>query len=133
MLDKLFDVYGTIFCYSRLQSQLEVLYSLSDFDEKSLHQTFEYVHENVLINPFDEMYKLFQVILTMLSNTASAEGSFLHLELIHSCKHQERMSLLSLLLIEKRLLLQLQQKQSFYDAVTEKFLTQKQKIELCYR
>ena len=39
----------------------------------------------------------------------------------------------SLLLIENRLLLQLQQKQSFYDAVTEKFIAQKQRIELCYR
>ena len=40
---------------------------------------------------------------------------------------------MSLLLIENRLLLQLQQKQSFYNAVTENFIAQKRRIELCYR
>ena len=40
---------------------------------------------------------------------------------------------MSLLSIENRLLLQLQQKQSFYDAVTEKFIAQKRRIELYYR
>ena len=53
-------------------------------------------------------------------------------------KHQQPQNFLdkfvmSLLLIENRLLLQLQQKQSFYDAVTEKFIAQKRRIELCYR
>ena len=40
---------------------------------------------------------------------------------------------MSLLSIENRLLLQLQQKQSFYDAVTEKFIAQKRRIKLRYR
>ena len=53
-------------------------------------------------------------------------------------KHQQPQNFLnkfvmSLLSIENRLLLQLQQKQSFYDAVTEKFVAQKRRIELCYR
>ena len=52
-------------------------------------------------------------------------------------KHQQPQNFLnkfvmSLLLIENRLLFQLQQKQSFYDAVTEKFIAQKRRIELCY-
>ena len=40
---------------------------------------------------------------------------------------------MSLLSIKNRLLLQLQQKQSFYDAVTEKFIARKRRIKLCYR
>ena len=40
---------------------------------------------------------------------------------------------MSLLLIENGLLLQLPRKQSFYNAVTEKFIAQKRRIELCYR
>ena len=40
---------------------------------------------------------------------------------------------MSLLSLENKLLLQLQQKQSFYDAVTEKYIAQKRRIELCYR
>ena len=57
---------------------------------------------------------------------------------ISRAKHQQPQNFLnkfvmSLLLIENRLLLQLQQKQSFYDAVTEKFIAQKRRIELCYR
>ena len=40
---------------------------------------------------------------------------------------------MSLLSIENSLLFQLQQKQSFYDAVTEKYIAQKRRIELCYR
>ena len=93
------------------------MYSLSDFAEKSLHRSYDYLNKNGLINPFDEVYKLCQVILTIPSNTASAERSFLALKRLHSCRRQrqgqEQMSSLSLLSIEKRLLLQLQQKQSF--------------------
>ena len=53
-------------------------------------------------------------------------------------KHQQPRNFLnkfvmSLLSIENRLLLQLQQKQSFYDAVTERFIAQKRRIELCFR
>ena len=53
-------------------------------------------------------------------------------------KHQQLRNFLnkfvmSLLSIENRLLLQLLQKQSFYDAVTEKLIAQKRRIELCYR
>ena len=53
-------------------------------------------------------------------------------------KHQQPRNFLnkfvmSLLSIENRLLLQLQQKQSFYDAVTEKLIAQNRRIELCYR
>ena len=53
-------------------------------------------------------------------------------------KHQQPRNFLnkfvmSLLSIENRLLLQLLQKQSFYDAVTEKLIAQKRRIELCYR
>ena len=48
-------------------------------------------------------------------------------------KHQQPQNLLnkfvmSLLLIENRLLLQLQQKQSFHDAVTEKFIAQNEEL-----
>ena len=53
-------------------------------------------------------------------------------------KHQQPQNFLnkfvmSLLLIKNRVFLQLQQKQSFYDAVTEKFIAQKRRIELRYR
>ena len=53
-------------------------------------------------------------------------------------KHQQPRNFLNIFVmslpsIENRLLLQLQQKQSFYDAVTEKFIAQKRRIKLCYR
>ena len=106
-----------------------------DFAEKSLHKAFEYLHENGLINSFDEVYKLCQVILTISSHTASAERSFSALKLILTGRRQgqERMSSLSLLSIERRVLLQLQQKWCFYDDLSEKFIAQKRRIELCYR
>ena len=46
LLKKLQDVYEAILCYSRLELQLAGLYSLSNFAEKSLNQTFGYRHEN---------------------------------------------------------------------------------------
>ena len=57
---------------------------------------------------------------------------------IPRAKHQQPRNFLnkfvmSLLSIENRFLLQLQQKQSFCDAVTEKFIAQKRRIELCCR
>ena len=84
----------------------------------------------------------FQALGSRDSNVliASAVKSKFLLEQIETprAKHQQPKIFLnkfvvSLLLIENRLLLQLQQKQSFYDAVTEKFIVQKRKIELCYK
>ena len=97
LLKKLRSVYEAILCYSRLQSKLAGLDSLTDFAEKSLNQTFGYRHENDLINSFDKVSKLCQVISAIPSNTASVERSFLPLKQIHTCQGQERMSSLSLL------------------------------------
>ena len=90
LLKKLQDVYETILCYSRLQSQLAGLYSLLDFAAKSLNQTFGYRHENGLISSFDKVSKLYQVILTIPKNTASAKNSFLPLKRMHICRRQRQ-------------------------------------------
>ena len=87
---------------------------------------YEYFHENSLDSAFKKVYKLSQFLLSIPSNTASAERSFSALKRIHTCLHsthgREKMSSLILLSTEKKLLLKLNQKQAFYDDVIEKFI-----------
>ena len=137
LMKKLSDIYGPTFDYSRLKSELEVVYSLEDFSRKRIHDIYEYIHENSLACAFKEVFKLSKLILTIPSSAASTERSCSALKRINRClrsnQTQERMSSRSLLFIEKDLLLELKRKQAFYDAVIEKFIARKRRIELCYK
>ena len=129
LLNKLSKIYGSTFDYGLLKSELEVIYSQEDFSGKPVHDIYDYIYQNSLTSAFKEVFRLAKLILTIPSNTA--------LKRINTClrstQAQERMSALSILSVEKELLLQLKQKQTFYDDVIDKFIAQKRRIELCYK
>ena len=86
----------------------------------------EFMVKNELNSGFKEAFRLAELILTIPSNTASAERSFSALKRINSCyrgaQSQLRLSGLSLLSIEKILLTKIKQGGSFYDEVMNKFI-----------
>ena len=137
LLNKLSKIYGSTFDYGLLKTELEVIYSQEDFSGKPVQDIYDYIYQNSLTSAFKEVFRLAKLILTIPSNTASAERSFSALKRINTClrstQAQERMSALSIPSVEKELLLQLKQKQTFYDDVIDKFIAQKRRIELCYK
>lgn len=137
LLTALRDIYGNRFDYSRLKSELEVLYTLEEFSHKSIFSLYQHMYDNSLDAAFKEVFQLSQLILSIPSNTASAERSFSALKRINSClrssQGQKRLSFLSILSIEKKLLIELQKKPDFHDNVIQKFLAQKRRIDFCYK
>jgi hypothetical protein len=92
------------------------------------------MHDNQPQVAFKEIYKLAELIMTIPSSTATAERSFSAMKKIHTCcrgtQTQVRLSSLSLLAIEKILLVELKKRPSFYDDVLTQFLRQNRRLEL---
>lgn len=88
--------------------------------------------ENDLSSGFSEVYKL-----AIPCTISSVERSFSALRRINtylrSTQTQERLSDLSLLSIEKEVLINLKNEQSFYDKVIEKFVMQERRVELMFK
>lgn len=137
LLTKLKDFYASLFDYIRLKNELVVLYSSPEFADKNVHELVEFMVKNGLQYGFQEAFRLAELILTIPSNTASAERSFSALKRINSCyrgtQSQLRLSGLSLLSIEKNLLNEVKQRDSFYDEVINKFVSKTRRIELNYK
>lgn len=137
LLNKLKDFYGSLFDYIRLKNELVVVYKSPEFVGKNVHELVEFMVKNSLSSGFKEVFRLGELILTIPSNTASAERSFSALKRINSCyrggQSQHRLSGLSLLSIEKHLLNEIRQKSSFYDDVIKKLTSKSRRMELIYK
>ncbi|XP_071535018.1 zinc finger MYM-type protein 1-like [Panulirus ornatus] len=137
LVNKLKDFYGSLFDYIRLKNELTVLYSCSEFSNKHVHELVEFMNENNLRCGFKEVFKLAELILTIPSNTAAAEPSFSALKRMNSyfrdTEEQEAMSGPSLLSVERKLLMELRQRGSFYDDVIAQFTSQERRLELIYK
>lgn len=137
VINKLKNIYGLLFDYIRLKNELTVLYSCSEFADKPVHELVQFMKKNNLESGFQEVDKIGKLILTLPSSTASAERSFSALKRINTCyrgtQNQERLCGLSLISMEKGLLMQLKQKSTFYESVIEKFMSKERRIELIYK
>ena len=137
LLTKFKDFCGSLFDYIRLKNELVVVYKSPEFAEKNVHELVEFMLKNSLVSGFKEVFKLGELILTIPSNTASAEHSFSALKRINSCyrgaQNQQKLSGLSLISIEKHLLSEIKQKTSFYDEVIKKLTSKSRRIELTYK
>ena len=66
----------------RLHSELRVVYSMEDYMKKSVSELMEFINVNDLSDTMPELFRLFALILTIPSTTASVERSFLTLKRI---------------------------------------------------
>ena len=137
-LKQLHDAYGDLFDYACLKSELEVLYLSEKFSTKSVHDTYKYICGNSLDSAIKEIYELRQIILTIPNSTVSAERNFPVLKwvntfLIPPTSNQDRLSSQSLHVYREDIVIQLKQKQAFYNHVIQKiFCLKENRISLKY-
>ena len=129
--------YGRFFDVIRLKNELIAIYCMSDFDRKSVLDILKSMHDQKLYLGMPELFKLAKLVVSIPSSSASAERSFSALKRIHtycrSTQKQNRPSSLSLMAIEKSLLVLLQKKPAFFDNVIENFVKKNRRVDFLYR
>lgn len=136
-LENVQNFFGSVFPKThRLRNELSILYADEKYRQISTEKMFEILHEDKDI--FTDAYKLFSLILSISSTTASVERSFSCLKRIktylRNAISEERLSSLGNIAIQKELLLQLMKKQPFYEDITDKFAALKdRRIDLVYK
>lgn len=136
-LENLQTVFGPVFSKTqRLRNELSILYADEKYRNISPGKMLEMLNEDKDI--FTDTYKLFSVILSISSTTASVERSFSCLKRIKTYLRntisKERLSSLANISIQKELLGQLIITQPFYEDITDKFAALKdRRIDLVYK
>lgn len=129
--------YGSFFDIVRLKTELSVMYSSSEFREKSVTDIMQFMHTNKVYMGMPEVYKLIQLVVTIPATTSSAERSFSALRRINtycrSTQGQERLSSLAILSIEKELLAKIKLQSTFYDQVIEEFVKKSRRLEFVFK
>jgi hypothetical protein len=125
--------YGAHFDFVCLRSKLTAVYSDPEFS-RSVCELHEYIMTH---DVFPETYNLSKLIQTIPAPSSSTERSFSALKRVknylQNTQGQERMSSLSLLNIENRLLDKLMPKENFFDEVIDIFVGKTRRIELQYK
>lgn len=137
-LQNLRDSYGDIFDYVRLKNELAVLYTFDQLKNLSPYQLVHVLKTENLDGTLKEVYKLGVMILTIPSTTASVERSFSALKRINSYQRstqgQERLSGLSLMSIEKELLIQVMANSvKFYQNVIKNFVKKDRRMDFIFK
>ncbi|KAE9522954.1 hypothetical protein AGLY_016585 [Aphis glycines] len=138
-LNNLKSTYSNIFSnINTLKVEFEVFYS--DIKYQNLLHIYEMVkiiEQDALKDILPEAYKLFILILTLPSTSVSNERSFSCLKRIKTCSRnsisQVRLSSLSMLSIEKSLIHQLKEIESFYNDIIQIYASQKDRISFCFK
>lgn len=136
-LENLQHCYPLIFNkIDRLKNELRLLYADEVNRSLSTAECFKLCQENKDV--FEESYKLFALVLTIPSTSASVERSFSCLNRIKSFRRntisQERLTALANISIQKELLCELMKEQPFYEDITDRFAALKnRRIDLIYK
>lgn len=136
-MDSLKDKYGAYFDFAILRSELSIIYSSTEFHKVNIHELWMYLKSTGLSDSLPQVTKLASLIVTIPASSAGAERSFSCLKRIkthlRNSQSQNRLSDLSLLTIEKRLLTTIQNQNSFYDNVIDDFTKKTRRIDLIYK
>ncbi|KAJ4440940.1 hypothetical protein ANN_10789, partial [Periplaneta americana] len=123
----------------RLTTELELLYADEQYRNTSVSKLVSLLRENeVHEDVFEESYKLFCLILTLPSTSASVERSFSCLRRIktdlQATMCQRRLSALANISIQKEVIEKISKKQPFHEDVVEKYAALKdRRINLIYK
>jgi hypothetical protein len=111
--------------------------SMAEFHKGSIHELWLYLKSTDLSDSLSQITKLASLILTIPATSAGAERSFSALKRIkthlRNSQSQNRLSALSLLSIEKKMLTTVQKQNSFYDDVLEDFTKKPRRIDLLFK
>uniref|UniRef100_A0A0L8HV94 HAT C-terminal dimerisation domain-containing protein n=1 Tax=Octopus bimaculoides TaxID=37653 RepID=A0A0L8HV94_OCTBM len=133
-IDSLKIIYGRFLDVIRLQSELNVMYSMKYFKKRSVSHLMICIYSSDLVEAMPELFNLCKLILTIPSTTASAELSFSALSRIKTYQRnatgERTLSGLALMSIEKDLLQQLMKRDDFYENMIDIFAQKDRRIEL---
>lgn len=131
------QTYGQYFEFPKLKSELSIIYSSDQFYQTHISKLLEYLNEADLVTVLPQVTKLCELVLTIPTTSASAERSFSALKRIKTYlrnnQTQNRLSNLSLLSIEKDILMTTKCEPNFYNDVINDFLKQNRRIDLSYK
>ncbi|XP_060882145.1 zinc finger MYM-type protein 1-like [Metopolophium dirhodum] len=131
------QTYGQYFEFPKLKSELSIIYSSDQFHQTHIYKLLEYLRETDLTTVLPQVTKLCALILTIPATSASAERSFSALKRIKTYlrnnQTQNRLSNLSLLSIEKEVLMTTKCEPNFHNDVIKDFIKQNRRIELSYK
>ncbi|KAL4083742.1 hypothetical protein QTP88_029058 [Uroleucon formosanum] len=135
-MNSLKDTYGEYFDFAILRSELSIIYSSTEFHKVNIHELWMYLKSTGLSDSLPQVTKLASLIVTIPATSAGAERSFSCLKRVkthlRNSQSQNRLSDLSLLIIERRLLTTIQKQNLFYDNIIDDF-TKKTRIDLIYK
>lgn len=131
-LENLQTCYGKIFTkIQRLKIELGILYADESYRKTQPEKLHQQLYDNKDI--FTEAYKLFSLILTIVSLERSSYFERINTYARNTESHEE-LSYLANIFLQKELLVDIVQKQPFYEDITETFATLKDwKIDLMYK
>ncbi|KDR18839.1 zinc finger MYM-type protein 1-like [Zootermopsis nevadensis] len=129
--------YGRYFDALLLKTELSVIYSSEEFLKSNISDLLRYLITSNLNTALPEVTKLSALLLTIPTTSASVEGSFSALKRVntylHSTQTQERLTKLSLMTIEKRILQDLESSPNFCSSVIDIFSEKNSSVELKYK
>ena len=123
-----------------LKNELSVLYSDTHLlgESTSVQEMVAFIYKNNLTDCLPQLYKLLCLVLSIPVTSASVERSFSALKRIKTYNRnrmsQDRLSNVSLIAIEKRLVSKLKENNSFYEHIIHHFANMKnRRLPLCYK
>lgn len=129
--------YGHHFDFPKLRTELTVVFNDKDFALKNILQIYLYLNEYGLVSTFKELSKLCELYLTIPTTSASSERSFSSLRRIKTYLRNsigdEKLSVVSLISIEQKLLKTIKSRPNFYENVINEFKKQNRRIELNFK
>lgn len=135
--DSLKYTYGHFFDDVLLRSELKVLYVSPDLKKQNASELTRFMRSNGLCDAMPQLFKLCELLLTLLSTTASVERTFSGLKRIKTYQRnamgQQRLSGLAIMSIERRMLQKIKSDESFYDTVMAEFTKKARRMEFIYK
>lgn len=138
LVENLKGTYGIYFDMNRLKNELQYIYSDPRFNDMCLENILKFMTENDMKDVFQEVFKLFSLILTIPSTSCSAERSFSALKRIktflRNTVSQERLNGLATISIEKSLVNNLIENTPFHEDIIDRFAALKnRRIDLIFK
>ena len=137
LFQKVKTLYGKYFDTVRLKSELSAMFTSDHLKAKTVQEMQRFLYENELQTGLPELYKFCELVLTIPATSSSVERSFSALKRIKSfarnAQGQSRLSALSIMSIEKDLLIHMKAKTTFFDEVTEEFCKKNRRAEFHYK
>ncbi|PNF33159.1 hypothetical protein B7P43_G13660 [Cryptotermes secundus] len=129
--------YGQHFNFPRLRSELSVFNFNKDLNIQNESQLLLHLKPTNIDSALRQLTKLCELIVTIPASSASVERSFSALKRIktyaRNSQGEGRMSRLSLLSSEKKLLEHIRNNEGFYDHVNNNFAAKDRRIDLFFK